>query len=207
MDAIMFITQLLLRPQSTACVTRSDKLVTAHSWISDSLKIKGIVPKRYLWCLRPNQNTYQLTLISRIMPNKLVLGRYGVLSTITTNKYQVDLQLKQPYQFSLIANPTKRDRQTHKIKQITTLSQQEQWLLRKSAANGFQVDQVQVTPLKDGILLHNAQQPAKIARVSYTGQLTITNQEQFLQALLKGLGREKAYGLGLLLVKPLSLSG
>lgn len=196
----MFITHLLLKPNIAECITANDKLVTAHSWVSDSLKINGAHPKRYLWRLDRQNN--ELIIISKTSPNKIVLGRYGDLSTLYTSKYHIDLAENQTYNFVVYANPTKRNNHTHRIEQLTNTDQQKQWLIRKATSNGFVLKNVNIDYSSDMTLLHNQQFATKIISVEFSGQLSIDNETLFKQALLNGIGREKAYGLGLLLVKP-----
>lgn len=193
----MYITYISLRQKVAHCIIDNDKLVTAHSWISDSLKTANSHPKRYMW--RINNDT-DMIILSKMKPNSLVMGRYGDLATMKTMKYHIDVNDGQIYNFSLFANPTKRTSTTHKIKQLLDANEQEQWLLRKAKSNGFQIKQVQLKQPVEKILIHNSQSATKLIGVDFHGQLIVTNRRSFINALINGIGREKSYGFGLLIV-------
>lgn len=193
----MYITYISLRQNVAHCIIDNDKLVTAHSWISDSLKSTHSRPKRYMWRINNDTN---MIILSKAKPNPLVMGRYGDLATMKTMKYHINIHNGQIYKFSLFANPTKRIGTTHKIKQLCDSNDQEQWLLRKAKNNGFQIKQLQLKSSVEKILIHNSQLATKLIGVDFHGQLMVTNRQLFINALVNGIGREKSYGFGLLIV-------
>ena len=81
---------------------------------------------------------------------------------------------------------------------------QKQWLLDRAPKHGFALlpDKFTVTESK---WLHFSKgrdggRPVTILSVTYEGILQITDEQQFCQLLKNGIGRGKAYGLGLMTV-------
>ena len=78
---------------------------------------------------------------------------------------------------------------------------QKEWLQKRAEKYGFQLDSFDVTESKwvqfrKGENRH----PVSILSVSYEGYLTVLDAELFRQTMTTGMGRGKAYGMGLLTV-------
>ena len=81
-----------------------------------------------------------------------------------------------------------------------------QWLLKRAELNGFHVSPEQV--LVDGYQRHESlakkqRQAVKYSTVDFQGVLTVGDPERFKKVLFQGLGKSKAFGCGLLLVRRL----
>ena len=111
------------------------------------------------------------------------------------------------WRFRLKANPVihKKDPKTDRGKPIALVGnkQQEEWLKKQALRNGFS--------LEDGLWLvteskwydfkkGSGRNHVRILSVTYEGLLTVTNEELFKAALVQGIGREKAFGLGMLTI-------
>lgn len=55
---------------------------------------------------------------------------------------------------------------------------------------------------RDWPILHKGKRNVKLSRVSFEGFLEVTDVDKFKSALINGIGREKAYGMGMLTVIP-----
>ncbi|MBI2790381.1 MAG: type I-E CRISPR-associated protein Cas6/Cse3/CasE [Gammaproteobacteria bacterium] len=76
-----------------------------------------------------------------------------------------------------------------------------QWLIKRAERMGFQlgIDNLRI----DNYAQHKEEQRGILfSTVDFSGALTVINHEQFTNALFSGIGRAKAFGCGLLLVKP-----
>lgn len=112
------------------------------------------------------------------------------------------------WRFRLKANPTIQ-KSSHKngrgkiLAHITT-AHQEEWLAARAEKNGFSlsVGEWLVTESRWYIFKKNKEQKnrVKLLSVTYEGVLTVTDADTFKNALKNGIGREKAYGLGLMTV-------
>ena len=114
------------------------------------------------------------------------------------------------WQFRLTANPTKscpnpRDANARgTVRAHCTVEYQQQWLLLRAEKHGFALtpDSFTVTAsrwlqfAKGGDRRH----PVTLLSVTYEGVLQVTDPQAFCQLLTQGIGRGKAYGLGLMTV-------
>jgi CRISPR system Cascade subunit CasE len=155
------------------------------------------------------------------------------LFRIRTKSYKPQLQEGQPLIFQLRANPVikKRDdegkqhvhdvvmNRKHEMKQESTwadcdlteaeLVQQEgrNWLRRRTAHYGFDFDEENIRA--NAHRKHTFRKPKNGRPVTFTtmdlmGRLRVTDPDTFRQqALFGGVGPSKAYGCGLLMVRPI----
>ena len=109
------------------------------------------------------------------------------------------------WRFRLCANPTYSTftpGERGKVHAHTTPEHQMQWLIRQGEKHGFIVTEdsaavVESRPYhfdKGGGQRHQV----RLLAVTYEGTLTVTDSVLFLEVLRCGLGREKAYGMGLM---------
>lgn len=112
------------------------------------------------------------------------------------------------WQFRLTANPTKccRDEEGRRgtIKAHVTTYYQKQWLLERSVKNGFSVKESEFDVTKSYWQRFykgsERKKPLTILTVTYEGILTVTDADLFRKTLMEGIGREKAFGMGMLTV-------
>ncbi len=109
--------------------------------------------------------------------------------------------------FRLTANPTvamhEKDNKRGKVKAITIVAKQREWMKKQAEKGGFLIQDNQFDVVEsEWRTLKKANKEVHILAVTFEGMLTITNRESFLNALTGGIGREKAYGMGLLTVIP-----
>lgn len=76
------------------------------------------------------------------------------------------------------------------------------WLMRQAEARGFaaEEDAFDVTGTRWYTFIKKTGERVRLLGVTYEGMLTVTDAEKFREALLDGIGRGKAYGMGLLTV-------
>ncbi len=141
----------------------------------------------------------------------VMLHQYGVLGTAQSKDYIPFLKrlaAKQKARFRLTANPSyrkcKQGQEKGKVYPHVTVQQQRKWLHDHAAKAGFSVkeDAFEVVE-RTYPVLYKGNKRVRLSRVSYEGVLEITDLEKFRSALLQGIGREKAYGMGLLTIIPL----
>ena len=78
------------------------------------------------------------------------------------------------------------------------------WLKRKGEAGGFQVVDAEPGPIIERRIVRSVRQrsrPMTLHEVEFTGALKVTNVDAFVHALEQGIGRGKAFGYGLLMVR------
>ena len=114
------------------------------------------------------------------------------------------------WQFRLRANPTvqvKKDPSSKgrgKVLAHITTAHQEEWLRRQSEKHGFSLAEGEwlVTESRWFMFKRNREQKSSVRMLSvvFEGVLTVTDADAFRNALVSGIGREKAYGMGLLTI-------
>lgn len=111
--------------------------------------------------------------------------------------------------FRLTANPTISVKDTEnpaargKVKAHITDQWEKKWLENRAAKNGFvlHTDEFGVTYSKwISFYKDLKKQKVTLHEVVYEGTLTVEHPEIFKKALINGIGRAKAYGMGLLTV-------
>lgn len=173
---------------------------------------------RKLWRIDHLNGHSYLLLLSPELPNMTgLVQQFGCATDASaweTKDYSSFLDRIQPgtcWLFRLIANPTKscpsigskasaRGRVTAHI----SPRYQEQWLFDRAEKHGFtlapdafSVVHSQWIKFKKG---SDGGRTVSLLSVTYEGVLTVTDSELFRKTLTDGLGRGKAYGMGLLTV-------
>lgn len=75
------------------------------------------------------------------------------------------------------------------------------WMTRQGAARGFKSHRTAVEGYSAISLGRHRREGATIGVLDLTGLIEVTNPEVFLPALAKGIGRAKAWGCGLMLIR------
>lgn len=173
--------------------------------------------QRRLWRIDPLQGRLYLLLVSEEKPNLSFVGsQFGFADQPPeweTRDYTTLLQRIQPgsyWRFRLTANPTKHlpgdasQGRRGKIVPHVTAEHQQQWLMDKAESHGFSLAQGEF------LAVHQEQyrfcKPAdhhrqvELLSVTFEGCLTVTDAERFRQTLTEGIGRARAYGMGMMTV-------
>ena len=176
-------------------IESADEERTRKLWRPDTL-----AGERYLLIL--SENRFDLSGVAR---------QFGYDSSYESKSYDTLLDRitdGSRWQFRLTANPTiqKYDTKRGRGKVIAHITPEHQgeWLKKQAEKQGF--------ALKDGEWLVTGSRwyifrkkrykkdRVRMLAVTYEGVLTVTDAQAFKNALVKGIGREKAYGMGLLTV-------
>ncbi len=108
--------------------------------------------------------------------------------------------------FDLLTMPSKKEPQeTGKNSRRRILKTEEErlaWMERKAAQNGFALVQMQELETVGFSGKHSQEQGGRMSwnAYHYTGILEIRDAEAFRKAMEQGIGPEKAYGLGMILL-------
>ena len=173
--------------------------------------------RRRLWRLDRLSGKLYLLLLSEDRPDLTgIAEQFGPVdrpdSAETRDYTQLLEQIRSGsvWQFRLTANPTKscaragQPETRGKVFAHSTVEYQEKWLLDRAEKHGFRLteDSFAVTASR---WLRFAKgggrgRPVSLLSVTYEGVLQVTDEERFRDLLINGLGRGKAYGLGLMTV-------
>jgi len=167
--------------------------------------------RRNLWRIDDLQGSKYLLLMSEVKPNlEFIVEKIGFQEEAVSKDYGLALQnivAGSHFYFKIIGNPVKRGRDTHRIIPLIKRNEkniddesEETWLERKAGLNGFSLRYSKVTARDTIKFSKNQQTKITIHRVTYEGILEVTEIKSFINALMNGIGREKAYGCGMLTI-------
>ena len=171
--------------------------------------------ERNLWRIDTLYGSTYLLLLSTEKPDLTGLAeQFGpVKSECMTKEYDTILTRVDTgtrWHFRLTANPTVSCRgeeaKRGKIRACISTDEQRQWLKNKAVVCGFEIlDQNFDIVQKEWIRFYKKDTNTKVTllSVTYEGNLTVTDSKQFIETLCRGVGREKAYGMGLLTISGL----
>lgn len=196
-----------------------------HNWVEQSFpqEIANKERLRHLWRIDQLGIKKYLLVLSENKPDLKELEKYGVSGTAATKSYDSfldSLKVGQTLRFRLTANPTHQvrrfpgDQGGHVVPHVT-VAQQCKWLLDRSEKSGFELLEqpasvFEAEQLRKAFNVTNREYPivrkdhktVRLSRVTFEGVLRITDIIAFKNVMKKGIGRKKAYGMGLLTVLP-----
>ena len=77
------------------------------------------------------------------------------------------------------------------------------WLMRQGDQNGFSLREVNVDAYRQQqVIRAKSRQMIQFSSVDYSGMLVVNDVALFLQRLVQGYGKSRAFGCGLMLIKP-----
>ncbi len=181
--------------------------------------VEGCFPEgrqRRLWRLDRLDNRYCLLIVSPVEPDCAVLAaRYGFPGAEPAWQTKPYLPLLkrlkqgQTWHFRLRANPVRsvkeEGRNRGKVMAHVTIQQQKDWLIKRAGDCGFALEENAFEVVHtQWMRFHKRQGHLITLRTAvYEGYLSIVDKEVFVQTLLEGVGRAKAYGCGLMTLAPL----
>lgn len=183
-----------------------------HNWVEKSFPEEFAAGERSrkLWRVDQLKGRSYLLIVSQGEPDMTQLEAYGVPGTGQCKTYDAFLQRLthgQKMSFRLTANPAraaKQEAQRGKVCPHTTVEKQLEYLEERAERLGFSlVDyDYQIVQRDFPILRKKGGKSIKLARATYEGSLIIENAEIFRKTLTEGVGKEKAYGFGMMTVVP-----
>ncbi len=184
-----------------------------HNWVEMSFpdEIEKEKRSRKLWRIDKINGKSFLLVVSESKPDLEILEKYGVANSARTKDYETFLEsLKegQILRFRAALNPIvskkEEERKRGKIYPCYNTEDQMKFLLDRSEKNGFELEEngFQIVEKSHPILRRKGTRHIKLNKVVYEGKLKIIDKEKFLKILTQGMGREKAYGFGMITVIP-----
>lgn len=168
--------------------------------------------RRRLWRLDTLGEKLYLLLLSEDEPDLTRLcEQFGTGAAPETRPYEpllARVTAGSCWQFRLTANPafSQKDRADPRargsLKPCYLEAEQEKWLLEQAPKHGFAVEQdtFRVMRKQTYRFAKNGKRQVTLLAVTYEGVLQVKDPEAFQKMLCSGLGRGKAYGLGLMTI-------
>jgi len=145
-------------------------------------------------------NTRRILILSNRKPHQT--PQFG---EVQTKPIYADFLAHPTYAFEITLNPGKRDKHTRKVVPIRGREAIEQWFRERAPESwGFSVSPTSLQTENLSVqTFEKAGQIITHGSAVLKGALTVVNRERFLQSFTQGLGRGRAFGFGLLQLRPL----
>ncbi len=166
---------------------------------------------RNLWRIDKLRDKSYLLIVSAVKPDlSCIAAQFGFEGDCGESR-EYDRLLNRiekgsKWHFRLTANPVhslKREKERGKVVAHTTEKYQLEWLYRQAEKKGFCIlpDAACVMESNWRIFTkRNTRQKVRILEVVFEGTLCVEDVDLFRDTLMSGIGREKAYGMGLLTI-------
>lgn len=164
---------------------------------------------RRLWRIDNLNGKKYILILSETKPNlQSFTEQFGYEGRFETKDYSSLLDRISnggKWRFRLTANPTVAKKPEGKILAHITPEYQKKWLSDRAEKHGFSLNDDDFQTVSSRWYDFRKQNGEKTARVrllsvTFEGVLTITDAEKFKEVLCLGIGREKAYGQGMITV-------
>lgn len=214
----MYLSRVEIDAKNHRKLKKLTHLGAYHNWVEQSFpaEIDKGERFRHLWRIDELGNHKYLLIVSQDKPDLNKLEDYGVPGTAQTKNYDTylnNLSTDNYYKFRLTANPSYRisdkEKKSHVVPHIT-IAQQMKWLFDRTEKNGFKLFQgsdnnydFTVVNRNWPVLYKKGNKKVRLSQVTFEGVLKVIDIDKFKKAMTCGIGREKAYGMGLLTVIPL----
>lgn len=166
--------------------------------------------KRNLWRIDRLQNNYYILILSETIPDFSAFCSQFEPNSVETKSYDKLLEkikYGDSWHFRITANPTIASKKyaknnRGKVLPHITVEFQKKWLVEKSLKNGFSLSDNSFDVVQNSWkhFYKKESRRVSILSVTYEGVLTISDEELFKKALVMGIGRGKAYGMGLMTI-------
>lgn len=183
-----------------------------HQWLWELFS--GGKERQFLYRREELQGAFRFFVLSQARPAE------SAIFDVQCRPFAPELNVGQLLRFTLRANPTickagkrhdllmeaKRQVKTQPdSRDIWTYQQQRalEWVSRQGEQNGFSLREASVDAYRQQrIRREKSRQMIQFSSVDYTGVLVVNNPVLFLQRLAQGYGKSRAFGCGMMMIKP-----
>lgn len=200
----MYLTRLMLNTGKRDTLRAMENLNLFHGAVERSFPGERV---RNLWRIDMLQGQPCLLILSEQIPDVSgMVEQFGVPGatgeTLPYEKLLCRITEGSRWHFRLVANPTVRKQ--GKVMAHITPKYQKNWLLTRAERLGFALTEEEFLVTGSRWYRFNKKKEdankVSLLAATYEGTLTVLDAERFKQMLCEGIGREKAYGMGLLTI-------
>ena len=204
----MYLTRMELDTAKRAAVMALSSPNRIHGAVESAFAGR----ERKLWRIDSLSGKTYLLLVSESRPElRNVAEQFGTERGWESRDYSPFLEKIQAgdrRRFRLTANPviakSAGDGSRGRVLAHVTVEQQERWLAERADKHGFSLSGEEFAVVNSRwVSLRKGREDGRTVtfrEVTFEGVLTVTDAELFRSALKNGIGREKAYGCGMLTV-------
>ena len=171
-----------------------------HQWIWDALPEDPDAPRDFLFRADERDGTLRILLLAARIPAS------GGGAAWKTTELSPTFLGHGAYRFRLRANPTFCRRADHKRLALFGEEDIRAWFLRKFAAAGCEVPELETTaPRRIRFRKGGGAPPGTLYGVDASGVLAVRDEAAFRAAFDAGIGPAKGFGFGLLMLQPIRI--
>ncbi|MBD3949623.1 type I-E CRISPR-associated protein Cas6/Cse3/CasE [Tuanshanicoccus lijuaniae] len=207
----MYLSRVEIDTNNRYKIRDLDHVGAYHNWVEQSFPSEWDqdIRTRKLWRIDNLHGKNYLLVLSSTEPDLKKLEQYGVSGSAESKDYA--LFINQLYNglagdFRVVLNPvvSKKAESLTRGRVMPYLSNEQQikFLEDRSEKNGFKLNYVKIVKRELVPFKKHQQKTINLSKVTYEGNLTITDIDKFKNVLLNGFGKKKAYGFGLLTIIP-----
>jgi CRISPR system Cascade subunit CasE len=207
----LHLTQILVSYEDAVRLLRIRDTYDWHQRVWQAFGGRDDETRNFLIRVDRKEDAYRVLILSRSVPSKPDWCPTACFGTkVIPDHYFTHTS----YQFSLLANPTKKlrvdnaDGSRKKNGRRVPLTRREDllaWIKRKAAAGGFTVNPDTLRTIPRGReYFHTSDTHGTHTAVEFQGQLTVSDPVLFRATVATGIGSAKAFGFGLLVLIPLN---
>lgn len=196
-----YLTHIQLTPEIIVKAKISDTY-SIHRLVYDqfskdttSAESKRILP---LWALSAKGAFNRIVILSCEAPQKEVMP--CILKNRSSIEFPEKILNAKRCIFKITVNPTVK--KEGKIVPIKDFQSVRSWFCEKGIKNGFLVESAIVNDIHADIFTDKHGYKVTINKAEVSGELQVKDQAKFRTAVFDGIGREKAFGCGLLQIIP-----
>ena len=182
-----------------------------HNWGEQAFpeEVDRKIRSRKLWRIDCLAGKKYLLLVSEREPSRELLESRGVKGSFASKEYDTFLSTihtGDQFRFRIVLNPVhavlEDERKRGKVYPLYAEKDQLQFLLDRGPKHGFTVpeDQVMIVERGQERLLKKGNHSTNLVKAVYEGRLKVLDSSRFVDLLINGMGREKAYGFGMMTV-------
>ena len=110
------------------------------------------------------------------------------------------------YNFMVKVNPVKRSSESTKLVPLIEYDEMIKWFCGKAEKSGMKVDPNRLDIQDKGVdRVSKGARELIFNKATFVGNCTIVDKEAFIETFQKGFGRGKAFGFGLMQIRPVSV--
>jgi len=194
----MVLTQILVDKAEAASLRLSDGYAW-HQALWRAFPGRDGQARDFLFRVDDRESRFRVYLLSAVPPTPPRWGQWS------TKCVAPGFLSHDRYVFQVKANPTMRRSSDRRRLGICRDDRLREWMARKAAANGFAVvpDSLRLSPPIEEVFVCRGRRGKHVA-VEFSGLLAVTDRSGFHCAFQAGIGSAKAFGFGLLMLRPVS---
>ena len=201
MDNTMYLSRFLI-PKQQMLKRRVFSEYDLHKLIWTCFPDRPDEKRSFLFRTEELSSGIQILLLSREQPVPIPFAAWD-----GTKSFSASFAAGSLFMFRLKANPVQRGSADRKLHAITNEAALSDWLHRKADRHGFSLKSVPEFSACHLAAFSKKQNQAQIALniVDISGVLSVTDADAFAAAVRNGIGRGRAFGCGMLLLRRIEL--